>query len=220
MSPGSQRRYQENLLGFSLLLYFLMVESSRNCPQSNMTFQYVKSCPRTREDWINAAARKNCSGVKQDCVKSEKFQYHCVINSQMNSIIEVCAPTWFCIGFCAEYNLQGERIQDNFNAPCKNFSNPCPPRYLSSEAYLYQECYKLVELQKKESFLQNKTYDVPSNDGETVLTVTIICYSAVLLSTFAVIIFNRKQEKSSEALRMDDEEIRDDVTMMPGKQNI
>ncbi|XP_061167904.1 uncharacterized protein LOC133176858 [Saccostrea echinata] len=110
-----------------------------------MTVEYVDHCPGTKEEWMHAAVRKNCSNIKQDCVKSEQFQYHCVINSFINATMEVCAPTWFCIGFCAEYNLQGERIQDNIDAPCTTFSNPCPQRYLSSEAYLYKECYDLVD---------------------------------------------------------------------------
>ncbi|XP_061167905.1 uncharacterized protein LOC133176859 [Saccostrea echinata] len=222
MSARSQRRHQENRLVFAVfLLYFLMAESTRNCPQSNMTFQYVDRCPGTRKEWMDAALRKNCSGIKQNCAESENFQHHCVINSLMNANIEVCAPTWFCIGFCAEYNLQGERIQDNFNAPCRTFSNPCPPRYLSSEAYLYQGCYRLVETQKKESLLHNKrTYDVASNDKETVITVSVLCHIAVLLSALAVVFYKRKHEKRSKPPKIDNEEIKDDERMIAETHNI
>ncbi|XP_062599377.1 uncharacterized protein LOC134260864, partial [Saccostrea cucullata] len=121
---------------FVIYIHCTKVESSRNCPQSSKTLKYVDGCPQTRDDWMNAALRKNCSGIKQECVTPELFQYHCVINSFINATLEVCAPTWFCIGFCAEYNMQGERIQDNFNAPCTTFANPCPAKYVSSEAYL------------------------------------------------------------------------------------
>ncbi|XP_062587047.1 uncharacterized protein LOC134248666 [Saccostrea cucullata] len=200
MIARGQRRQQENCLVLAvLLLCFLsyMGESSRNCPQSKMTVQYVKRCPGTRNEWMDAAVRKNCSSITQDCVKPENFQYHCVINSLMNATMEVCAPIWFCIGFCAEYNLQGERIQDNFRAPCTTFSKPCPPRYLSSDAYLYQECYRLVEIQKKKSVFvvttEDSGNDVPNNGTETIIIVSIICIIAVLLPALAVIFYRRQR---------------------------
>ncbi|XP_062603154.1 uncharacterized protein LOC134264918 [Saccostrea cucullata] len=144
----------------------------------------------------------------------------------MNATMEVCIPIWFCIGFCAEYNLQGERIQDNFNAPCTTFSKPCPPRYLSSDAYLYQECYRLVEIQKKKSVFVVTTedngirQDVPNNGTETIIIVSILCTIAALLSMLAVILYRRQRERRSNNVRTHDEEIEDDDLMISETNNI
>ncbi|XP_061168339.1 uncharacterized protein LOC133177297 [Saccostrea echinata] len=140
-----QRRPQPQILRFLMkTIVFIVVHqlknvkvAGRNCPMATTTIKYVPHCPMNKADWETAATKKNCSNMKQNCVRKEDFQYHCVVNSWINATMEVCSPTWYCMGFCAEFNIRGERIQDNFNAPCTSLTNPCPARYLSSESYLY-----------------------------------------------------------------------------------
>uniref|UniRef100_A0A8W8JLQ5 Uncharacterized protein n=1 Tax=Magallana gigas TaxID=29159 RepID=A0A8W8JLQ5_MAGGI len=47
--------------------------------------------------------------------------------------------------YCAEFNILGSVIQDNYYADCTKHDPPCPSVYNSAEAYKYQSCYKLVE---------------------------------------------------------------------------
>ncbi|XP_061167391.1 uncharacterized protein LOC133176259, partial [Saccostrea echinata] len=115
------------------------------CPASRGTVRYVEKCPLDEFEWLNAALRKNCSKISQNCSSNDEFLYHCLINSWENATLEVCARRVNIIGKCAEYNFEGAVVQEHMNADCKNFDNPCPDVYLSDTAYLYQECYKIVK---------------------------------------------------------------------------
>lgn len=41
----------------------------------------------------------------------------------------------FWLGYCAEFNILGSVIQDNYYADCTNHDPPCPSVYNSAEAY-------------------------------------------------------------------------------------
>ncbi|XP_062579295.1 uncharacterized protein LOC134241249 [Saccostrea cucullata] len=117
----------------------------RKCLASLPTINYIKQCPDTREKWTTAAKLKGCENIKHTCTsKEEKLQYHCVINSFGNATLDVCAPTWYIAGYCTEFNEEGLLIQDHYAKDCTEFDNPCPTRYLSTDAYKYQGCYKLL----------------------------------------------------------------------------
>ncbi|XP_062580750.1 uncharacterized protein LOC134242668, partial [Saccostrea cucullata] len=117
----------------------------RNCSFSRMTKIKVEKCPASLEEWTNAAMSKNCSLISQTCVPSSEFKYHCVRNAFSNATVEVCAPIWRSTGYCVEYNEDGEVIQDNYYAPCTNFSTPCPVPYISTDIYKYQQCFRLIK---------------------------------------------------------------------------
>uniref|UniRef100_K1QCU5 Uncharacterized protein n=1 Tax=Magallana gigas TaxID=29159 RepID=K1QCU5_MAGGI len=40
-------------------------------------------------------------------------------------------------GHCAEFNLGGATVQDNYDADCTKHDPPCPSSYSSAEAYKY-----------------------------------------------------------------------------------
>ncbi|XP_061195963.1 uncharacterized protein LOC133204237 [Saccostrea echinata] len=128
-----------------LLLETISTTAFQNCPATKITLSFTK-CPSTEKSWMEAAERKNCSSIPQNCTSPENFRYHCVANAFMNQTIEVCAPGLYLLGFCPEYNFQGERIQDNYNADCKNFSMPCPSRYKSWMSFKYPGCVSLRKL--------------------------------------------------------------------------
>lgn len=62
--------------------------------------EIVITCPTSKEEWANAARKKNCSRIatKQKCVPAYEFRYHCVINGYRNKMVEVCAPTRIIFG--------------------------------------------------------------------------------------------------------------------------
>lgn len=135
-----------------LLLSFMCicseVSSLSSCEESARTVRHVERCPTDSISWKMAAKTMNCDAIKQNCSQSSNihhFQYHCVINAWMNETLEVCAPNRFIFGYCAEFNVMGRVIQENYRANCRNLDPPCPSFYNSAEAYKYQSCYQLVK---------------------------------------------------------------------------
>lgn len=71
------------------------LEDTTECPESNTTINFVTSCPLSENEWINAASKMNCQSIENNCVS---FVYHCVMNSHMTGMIEVCAPVTNILG--------------------------------------------------------------------------------------------------------------------------
>lgn len=132
----------------ALMFIFTEVSSLSYCEESVNTVRIVKRCPTDSESWEMAAKNMNCDAIKQNCPQSSKihhFQYHCVINAWMNETLEVCALNRIIFGYCAEFNVMGRVIQENYLADCTKHDPPCPSFYNSAEAYKYQSCYQLVK---------------------------------------------------------------------------
>lgn len=134
---------------FWISLIVLFISLNRNygmpCNASLPTAKSVERCPRNDLEWRARAASVNCSSVEQSCVASDMFLYHCVLNAEGTTPIEVCAPVKSIHGQkCAEFNHGGMIIQEGF-FNCSNHSVPCPAVYKSSEAYKYQECFDIHE---------------------------------------------------------------------------
>ncbi|XP_062583332.1 uncharacterized protein LOC134245085 isoform X2 [Saccostrea cucullata] len=137
------------VLSMLLLLQFICTASANQplmtCPASRGTVKYVEKCPKDEFEWLDAAMKKSCSSIPQNCSSNDTFLYHCLINSWENATLEVCARRVNIIGKCAEYNYDGAVVQEHMSSDCKDFKNPCPDVYLSDTAYLYQECYNIVK---------------------------------------------------------------------------
>ncbi|XP_061192406.1 uncharacterized protein LOC133200641 [Saccostrea echinata] len=115
------------------------------CNKSNSTALLVKSCPGTAKEWEEAASKKGCKSIPNNCAS---FEYHCVINAWANETLEVCAPMINIIGnVCAEYSFGGSRIQRHSDPNC----TACPSSYKSTEMHQYQECYDLVYKAREKS---------------------------------------------------------------------
>lgn len=117
------------------------------CQVSPSTVQVVDDCPDSEEKWREAAARKNCAAHASNCSEPERLEYHCVINTFVNVTLEVCAyGKTIHLGYCTEYSLSGNIIQQSFRANCSQFTdNPCLNGYQSTDAYKYPECYGLTK---------------------------------------------------------------------------
>ncbi|XP_061169487.1 uncharacterized protein LOC133178816 [Saccostrea echinata] len=132
--------FKRTFLKAVLIFYFMRFCLSYDeefCEESRSTVKKVPSCPVNKTMWDAEALKKNCSSVSHNC--SHNLLYHCLINPWQNSTIEVCAPrTVIGYGYCAEYNYEGGRVQDSFDAkPCLS----CYNDYWSTDAYKYAECY-------------------------------------------------------------------------------
>ncbi|XP_062584148.1 uncharacterized protein LOC134245929 [Saccostrea cucullata] len=116
------------------------------CPDSIKTLSVVPNCPENVTEWTKAASKKNCSSRTQNCTEPSNFMYHCLINTFLDKMIEVCAPTAFITDFCCEFNTRGAVIQRNYRADCRNFPiKPCDKPYFSYEVYKHPECYALIK---------------------------------------------------------------------------
>lgn len=158
------------ILGKSIFLFFvstiLQVQrcgSAKYCQEAVDSVKTVQSCPTSKTEWDAAARRKNCSSIasKQSCSLVDKFVYHCVINGYRNVTLEVCAPSRIIFGHCVEFNVAGGVIQDQFSARCNESFPKCDSHYLSSTAYKYPDCYKLVQ---GEYIYQSTTFRITTND--------------------------------------------------------
>lgn len=144
-----------------LVIMFCLIKEcicAKSCAQSLMTKQYVSSCPLTKTAWDEAAARKNCSAVKQSCTSPDNFVYHCLANSYQSKLIEVCGvrtPITFPV--CAEYNEGGNLVQENHFTDCSGYDPPCPNRYPSTDAYKYPDCYIITQEVTTETTISKTT---------------------------------------------------------------
>ncbi|XP_062582877.1 uncharacterized protein LOC134244635 [Saccostrea cucullata] len=112
---------------------------SEFCGVSKLTRLVVESCPVDEESWDKASEALNCQQYEGKCTGTLK--YHCLINPWQNITVAVCAPsTRIHSGYCAEYNARGGKIQEFYIPTCTS----CIRDYMSTDAYMYQECYEQV----------------------------------------------------------------------------
>ncbi|XP_062587057.1 uncharacterized protein LOC134248677 [Saccostrea cucullata] len=129
-----------------LILYRLasLCNAADLCDASRRTVVSVNKCPENEIEWMEAAKRKNCTSLAESCSEPERIVYHCVLNPFVNETLEVCViGRNILLGRCTEYSISGNLIQES-GMNCRTFPNPCPVIYHSTEAYKYQDCYKLV----------------------------------------------------------------------------
>lgn len=213
---NSCKRMRINLAIFLMIGSFVQISraTSDSCLVSRSTVQAVDNCPDSEEKWRQAAARKNCSAYASSCSEPEKLVYHCVINSFVNQTLEVCAYSRIIVlGYCTEYSLGGNIIQQSFRANCTQFTeNPCPPGYPSTDTYKYPGCYSLTKKTTATSTLSTTNATQMNNEIQVVggsskdfpLPVILV---VVLLLFFAVIcmflIFKWKKKKYSFCRKKD-----------------
>lgn len=146
-------------------LFRTSLQSSRDsCHISRSTVQIVEDCPNSEEQLKQAAMRKNCAAYASQCSEPERLEYHCVINPFMNQTLEVCAYAQnIVLGFCTEYSLSGNMIQQSAETDCLTFTeNPCPIFYRSTEAYKYPGCYNLNEKEALNTEDRESTMKLPT----------------------------------------------------------
>lgn len=148
----------------------------------------------------------DCAAYANQCFEPERLVYHCVINTFVNQILEVCAYAQNILqGLCTEFNIRGNIIQPNVRANCTVFAqNPCPQLYNSNEAHKYKGCYELTRERSANSQQRDSTTEkndekssfkmsdgnmsVNENIGNSNPGVKIIVFSvyAMILSVVAV----------------------------------
>ncbi|XP_048736421.2 uncharacterized protein LOC125651731 isoform X2 [Ostrea edulis] len=133
------------MVGVILLSAFVLIAKMQgvhtsSCLESERTLSYVKSCPKSEDEWHQRESAFNCKQYRHTC---PSFVYHCTFSEFANATLEVCAPVVSILGNrCMEYNIGGKIIQDAAGWNCSS----CPFAYNSTNAYKYQECYKVKHL--------------------------------------------------------------------------
>lgn len=172
-----------------------------HCSTSLYTMNIVERCPRNSLEWDARAALFNCSSIKQSCVPTDMFLYHCVLNTYGTELIEICAVFKYIYGRkCAEFDRKGSIIQENvYN--CSDSSVSCPYIYKSTNAYKYQSCYDGVGKRKKITKTAESTNfscrsESPDETNIIILPVLIVIIVALVLVVVAqIVIYNFKMKK-------------------------
>lgn len=176
-----------------------IVLCSRFCQWSNGTAVTVSSCPQNKSEMEERAKIKNCNvtaGI-QNCTDTENFKYHCVMNELETNFVELCAPQYYIHGYCTEYNTLGAAIQEHFSLKCSDVKPPCNASYLSTDAYLYEGCSKMVRKNMQMSSTDFPTYPViqtstvnhlPNAKSDRNKNLQIIIPVIAVFAVFAVLI--------------------------------
>lgn len=165
----------------------------------------VKQCPYTKNGWIKAAEKKNCTGYSDQGNKT--YVYHCVINEWANATVEVCAEKKLIIlGKCTEYNVGAKKIQGSGMRSCDKNNPPCPPVYNSTDAYKYKSCYNFrIDSENKQNWssesnstrplliLQNNPVEAGSEVWEMIfpLSIGVVCF-VLVISLLAFVVYRRR----------------------------
>ncbi|XP_062587066.1 uncharacterized protein LOC134248683 isoform X2 [Saccostrea cucullata] len=223
----------------NLLILKVVKCNSDSCPVSRQTMEIVPNCPTSESKWNEASQRKNCSAFASQCSYPDRLVYHCVINPFVNQTLEVCAyGKYIVLGYCTEYSLSGNIIQQNYDTVCSKFTqSPCPSGYHSTEAYKYPGCYELT----KKSTVQNPTTvaSVPTSDTkvttqnmsmteesdmENVKDINLglyigLTFGVLLVAGIAVVIFllKRRQANSKEQNLTEKETVEENGLLMKKK---
>lgn len=207
---GFQKRMRINLLMMLILIgYWVSRAISYSCSVSRSTVQAVDDCPDSEEKWKEAAARKNCGAYASQCDEPKSLMYHCVINAFVNQTLEVCAYRRIIVsGYCTEYNIGGNIIQQSFRTNCTQFTkNPCPLGYQSTDAYKYPGCYELTKRITAKTTLSTTNATHMNNDKQVdggsstdiilpvILVVVLVLIVVVLVGIYLILI--RRKEKCS-----------------------
>ncbi|XP_056015856.1 uncharacterized protein LOC125673605 isoform X2 [Ostrea edulis] len=189
----------ESILAVGLMVLFFHINPilGNSCPSTTATIKIVDECPKTEQAWKDAAARKGCHmlAATQYC---SKFQYHCLVNQWQNATLEVCAPIWYISGFCVMFNTDEKRVIDNFRLDCTKFRDPCPTRYISTDAYKYQKCYEVLNKTKQISnqFQEDKVVPTPcsSDTPWREIAVVFIVLSALMCVGIPLTVLYRRRK--------------------------
>ncbi|XP_062601009.1 uncharacterized protein LOC134262652 [Saccostrea cucullata] len=203
------------VIGSIHVFLFLLIIKKVNVHVTSSCLSDVErttSCPATKNLWTASAIRKNCSKTPPNCNPLVPMKYHCLINAWRNSTFELCSHDTEIIGFsCAEYNEGGTLIQPNFENKCKNFLEPCPFKYNSSQGYLYPQCYELLseELEGAEiSPVSNETTNAPGIPEEDVMSTfgkaaPLLIFLLILIA-FAIGVYMMRKCKFGSANNTED----------------
>lgn len=190
---NSRKRMRINLAMFLMIGYGCVQISTAltdSCSVSRSTVQFVDDCPDTEEKWRDAAVRKNCSAHASQCDEPQRLVYHCVINAYVNQTLEVCAYSRIILlGYCTEYSLGGNIIQQSLVANCTQFTNPCPLGYQSTDAFKYPGCYGLT---KKTTSVTHVNNDEGSSK-DVWLPILIVSVCLVLITVIGITFRHGKQ---------------------------
>ncbi|XP_052711360.1 uncharacterized protein LOC128185748 isoform X9 [Crassostrea angulata] len=116
-----------------------------SCNASLQTVRRVTMCPSNISAYEEAVQKKNCSSLAPDAQTCQSFQYHCVLNDDLNYAIEVCAPSMYIVGYvCTKFSTIHKSIMRIDGFACNDSFTACPFGYNSTESFKYLPCYANV----------------------------------------------------------------------------
>ncbi|XP_062594912.1 uncharacterized protein LOC134256272 [Saccostrea cucullata] len=178
------------------------------------TMKTVKNCPKNEQEWNQRAELKNCSQFHQSCTDKSNFRYHCLPNTVLQTLVEVCAPMIHASEYCCEFNSQGALVQRNYKADCRNHSQPCTNSYPSTEIFRYQECYAMnSQVAVKVGVGVDKSKNKGSGIGfGFVIPLGILIFCSILLISGWIYIRKRSNDNQHDSRHNTDEHM-DETTI-------
>ncbi|XP_062584888.1 uncharacterized protein LOC134246517 [Saccostrea cucullata] len=170
------------------------------CPSSLNTMETVKNCPKSKEEWNQRAMLKDCSKFHQSCTDNSTFLYHCLPNTNLQTLVEVCAPMIYASEYCCEFNSLGAVVQRNYKADCRNYSHPCLKSFPSTESFRYQECYaknSQVAVEVDDGVDKSKK-DRSGIGFGIVIPLGFLAFFSILMITGLIYILKRRRDHSKD----------------------
>lgn len=206
-------RTASNVVLFLVLLISIWTRSSLCVKESSTQekessihekVKEVKQCPYTKNGWIKAAEKKNCTGYQGN----KTYVYHCVINEWANATVEVCAVKILVIlRKCTEYNVGAKRLQGSGMRSCDKNNPLCPSVYNSTDAYKYKSCYNLsIDSENKQNWSSESkstrqlfiSQNNPVEDGSEIwkmvipLSIGVVVFIVLVISLLAFVVHRRR----------------------------
>nr|XP_022288226.1 uncharacterized protein LOC111100543 isoform X2 [Crassostrea virginica] len=179
------------------------------CNDSVQTVQRVSKCPTNLTAYETAAAKKNCSALAP--TECESFQYHCVLSEDLKYLVEVCAPSFYIIGWvCAKFSSTLKSLIRVHGMNCSDSTNSCPYSYISTDAYKYCHCYSnlsdilhfTTELpQRPENVMTSHNYQIEADGRRNTYFVVFGAMAfTILIIVTCFMLTQHREERADEQI--------------------
>lgn len=109
--------------------------------------------------------------------------------------MEVCAPSRIIFGHCVEFNVPGGVIQDQISAACSETFPKCDAYYLSTTAYKYLDCYKLVSMSATKTTKATNSDESKKSMIALYIPLAVMCLAILIVAIHIIcMFFKRKKE--------------------------
>ena len=151
---------------------------TNHCKASLKTLQRVSKCPTNITTYEEAVKQKNCSALSVEAGSCVSFQYHCVLNEDLQFLVEICAPsiiitgTTFLFITCTSPELKDQAsFSDRMSSVylslslCKFFTYTSSPPKQLDRANFNQTCHKASLRKEDESLFKWRDCPFPRGDN-------------------------------------------------------
>ncbi|XP_078320384.1 uncharacterized protein LOC111113260 isoform X7 [Crassostrea virginica] len=195
---GDLKKIAYRIVGISIFLMQLFSQIglvniyTSHCKASLKTLQRVSKCPTNITTYEEAVKQKNCSALSVEAGSCVSFQYHCVLNEDLQFLVEICAPAIIITGHvCAKFSTKFQSIMSADGMSCEDDNNTCPFNYNSTDAYKYKQCHTKVSRETSSPTIPcSRREESTRKEAEMfVIWFRLLLYLPLLCFTTSIVIF-------------------------------